>query len=41
MIELESGTYDIYADLAFIFVCVEVDITIETVCGGKYTWIFE
>ena len=41
VIELDAGTYDIYADLALITACVEADTTIETVCGGEYTWTFE
>ena len=41
VIELYAGTYDIDADLALISACVETETTIETVCGGEYTWTFE
>ena len=41
VIELDEGTYDIEAKLPFATLCSERDTTIETVCGGEYTWNFD
>ena len=41
VIELDEGTYDIEAKLPFATICSERDTTIETVCGGEYTWNFD
>ncbi|MDG1674146.1 MAG: hypothetical protein P8H88_01745 [Flavobacteriales bacterium] len=41
VIELEEGSYLIKADLPFITLCTERDTTIETMCGGNYTWNFQ
>ena len=40
VIELDEGTYDIEGKLPLLTACVERDTTIETVCGGEYTWNF-
>ena len=41
VIELEEGSYLIKADLPLITLCTERDTTIETMCGGNYTWNFQ
>lgn len=40
VIELNEGTYNVSAELSFITLCTERDTTIETMCGGNYTWNF-
>ena len=40
VIELDEGTYNVSAELSFITLCTERDTTIETMCGGNYTWNF-
>lgn len=39
-VELDAGTYTIKADLPLITLCTEQSTTIETMCGGNYTWEF-
>ena len=39
-VELDAGTYTIKADLPLITLCTEQTTTIETMCGGNYTWEF-
>ena len=40
VIELDEGTYNVSAELSLITLCTERDTTIETMCGGNYTWNF-
>ncbi|MDA0946664.1 MAG: hypothetical protein RLZZ314_1149 [Bacteroidota bacterium] len=37
---LDAGSYTIKADLPLITLCTEQTTTIETECGGTYTWEF-
>ena len=41
VIELEEGSHLIKADLPLFTICTERDTTIETMCGGNYTWNFQ
>lgn len=41
IVELDEGTYTIFADLPLIAACIEDSITFETVCGESYTWSFQ
>ena len=40
VIELDEGSYCIEGKLPPLTACSERDTTIETVCGGEYTWSF-